>query len=152
MKATVSTETKTQVETLADGGLFRKAKTRELTLYIVSVSVEFSEEERALLTMYKLWDAPVWNDQVAPSEYYNSLLKNYDLPPDREPTTLITRIKDLAAVPTSDTPYHGTRRAFNTSVEALNFETELKTKHLPGIKNLMAASHSSIGKSQTLEF
>jgi hypothetical protein len=152
MKATVSTEAKTQIERLQDAGLFRRAKTREVTLYIVSVSVDFSEEERALLTMYKLWDAPVWNDQIGPSEYYNSLLRDRGLPPDYEITTLTTTIKDLAAVPTSKTPYHGTRRAFNTSVEALNFETELKSKLLPGIKTLMAASHSSIGKSQTLEF
>jgi hypothetical protein len=155
MKATVSTETTTQVETLADGGLFRKAKTRELTLYVVSVSVDFAEEERAILTQHKLWDSTVWTDQASPSEYYNSLLKAKGLPPDHTTITLTTTIKDLASPPGHkdyDKPYHGTRRAFNSPVEALNFETELKTKHLPGIKRLMEASQASLGKSETLEF
>jgi len=34
----------------------------------------------------------------------------------------------------------------------MNFEKELKTKHLPAIKRLMEASGRAIGNSETLEF
>jgi len=99
MKATVSNEQNMQIETLEDGGWFRRAKTRERVSFIVSVFVDFTEEERATLTKYNLWETPVWSVDVGPSEYYNSLMRKSGLPEDHENVTLVTTIKELAAPP-----------------------------------------------------
>jgi hypothetical protein len=152
MKAIVSTETKHYTQEIEKGGLFRKAKTAERTHFLVSMSVEFTEEERAILTKNNLWDTPILTDEVPlnpPPELAAWMRQRGDTS-----TTLIitTTIKDLAAPPNPEKPFHGSRKAFDSPVEALNFETELKKKHLPSIKRLMEASQASLGKSETLEF
>jgi hypothetical protein len=41
-------------------GMFRSDLVEHFQKYMVNVYLEFSEEERAILTQYNLWDTPVW--------------------------------------------------------------------------------------------
>jgi hypothetical protein len=150
MKATVSTDTTTYTEEIEKGGLFRKAKTAERILYLVSFFVEFTEEERAILTKYDLWNTPVFTVQGVTNPEVDQLMRDSGM--DVEPIYITRTIQHAAAPPDNEKPYHGDRQAYHTSVEALNFENELKSNYLPNIKRLIEATHASIGKSQTLEF
>jgi hypothetical protein len=139
MKANVELNPYTETREIEKGGLFRKAKTVDLQRYNVCIKIEFTEEERATLTSYALWDHTAFSvPQTAAQAQVNDLIGGM-------PTEYPCPIKQLATAA-------GGNRQFDTSEEALDFQTEVKTKILPRVKELIVKHQGPVSSSETLEF
>ena len=126
----------------AQRGLTKMFKTPEkITYYQVSLYLDLTEEERAILTEYDLWDAPIYNGtfEVASDE----MKANPELS-SIEGNTLRYCIRDLA----DDNGFHQT---FSTPLPATNLVRELKETVLPRIK-LYIANTRQYGPGASLRF
>ncbi|MGA7787250.1 MAG: hypothetical protein WCA56_03685 [Xanthobacteraceae bacterium] len=141
MKATVQLNPTTVKQQVSKGGLFRAAKTVDVTQYDVAVFVEFTEEERAILTEYNLWETPAWMVPAGFSQAAETLREIGEDMPTEYPCT-------IAALAHS----RGAHRQFSSSAEAIDFQNEVKTKFLPGVKELLAKHQGPVSNAETLEF
>ncbi len=114
-------------------GLAKVFKTpAKITFYQVTLNLDLSEEERAILTEYDLWDVVVYTDTLTfmPDE----LRANPGL--ESVQGDVQCRIKNLA----SDKGYH---KAFSTPLEATNFVNKLRQEILPNLKKYIDRSRES---------
>ncbi len=145
MKAIVETSQADDEVELQKATFFKKAVTQRRTYYYISVTVEFSEEERAVLTKHKLWETEVWSSALEPDAQLAALDRDLAklgiaVPPNVSSTTIQRLAQGIVW------------NRFDTSVEALNFSTDVKTKYLPALKRLIDRVQGAIGSSETLEF
>ena len=113
---------------------------------MVSLKIELSEEERAIIAAHQLWDVQILTRPlyVAP----DVLTKHPELY-DQVGTPVSFQIKDLMGVGFPDGGFH---QLFQTPVDAANFEAELKNNTLPKLKSYIEASRDTGGSSsQTFE-
>jgi hypothetical protein len=123
------------------------SKPRTINEYVVSLKIELTEEERAIITAHQLWDV-----QILTRPLYVPADLMHKVPAEllgRVGQPVRYQIKDLVGAKAKDGMFHQT---FLTPVDAANFEAELKNDILPSLKNYIEASRSGIGQSsQTFE-
>ncbi len=107
-------------------------KPAKITFYEVTLHLDLSEEERAILTEYDLWDTVVYTDTLT-------------FMPDQ------LRAKPGLAGAEGDVPYEiqdfasdeGFHKAFSTPLEATNFANKLRDEILPNLKKYIDQSRES---------
>jgi hypothetical protein len=112
-------------------GLF--SKKTFINDYIVSLFIQMSEEEKAILTHHMLWDTVLFS---APFRVSEDDLRKYPELGSQIGEACNYRIKDFC----SDTGCHQT---FSTPVDAKNFETHLRNDLLPKLKSYVDASRDA---------
>jgi hypothetical protein len=126
---------------VSKSGLFRAAKTVDVTQYDVAVFIEFTEEERAILTQYNLWETPAWMIPASFSQAAETMRElGHDMPAEY-PCTITALANE-----------RGAHCQFNSSAEAIDFQNEVKTKFLPAVKELLAKHQGPVSNPETLEF
>jgi hypothetical protein len=112
----------------------------KITFYEVTLHLDLSEEERAILTEYDLWDIVVYTGTLTfmPDE----LRANPGLAGAEGDVEY--RIEDFA----SDDGFH---RSFPTPLEATNFANKLRLEILPNLKKYIDQSRES-GPGSTSAF
>jgi hypothetical protein len=107
---------------------------RTINEYVVSLKIELSEEERAILTTHQLWDVRVL---TRPFFVPADQLTKYPELASQVGSLMHYEIKDLMGAGAKDGMFHQT---FQTPVDAVNFEAELRDDILPKLKNYIEAS------------
>jgi hypothetical protein len=137
MRVTITTE----IISREEAGRRWYQHARYVKEYEVQLKVELSEEERAILNAYDLWDVVVVTR------------------PLRFPADVLRATPGLAEDEGFQSPYgifcfvtgNYTER-FPTSVDAANFEAELREIILPKIKQYIHDAHKTAGnRSQTFD-
>jgi hypothetical protein len=101
----------------------------KITYYQVSLYLDLSEEERAIITQYQLWDVPIFAGTLHIGD--DQLIAHPEL--SAAPTSLSFSIQDLA----SEDGFH---QLFDTPLEATNLVVRLKQDVLPRLKEYIAQS------------
>ena len=107
-------------------------KPAKITYYQVTLHLDLSEEERAILTEYDLWNTVVYTDTV--TFMPDQLRANPGL--ELAQGDVPCKIKNLA----SDKGFH---KAFSTPLEATNFVNKLRNEILPNLKKYIDLSRES---------
>ena len=144
MRVTINNEKTSRQE--VQKGFFSGFKTpKTINEFYVSVKIELSEEERAIIAQYNLWDYVLFENPfyIPPDQ----LAKNPILA-SQAGIMLPTSIKDFIEV--RDGRSFG--RTFGNPVDAANFQRRLETEILPKLKNyLVATKEAGTQTSKTFE-
>jgi hypothetical protein len=146
MRITINTTVGTRIEEPPSFFASLITRRRNINEYIVSLKIELSEEERAIIAAHQLWDVQILTQPlyIAPDALtkYPELHSHVGAP-------VSFKIKDLVGAGTADGMFH---QMFYTPVDAANFEAELKNDTLPKLKRYIEASREIGGSSsQTFE-
>jgi hypothetical protein len=118
-------------------GFFRKPQ--KIVEYQVRCSIEFSEEERAILTTYGLWDTVVYTDYMT----FDADMKAANPGLEYAEGDVPWSIKAFA---------EGLGKQFTNPSEANAFVEQLKSQILPGVKKCIDdAKRTGQGASTTFE-
>jgi hypothetical protein len=127
----VTIRTKATYRDKASSTLSRLVRAPEkIKEYQVSLGIDLSEEERAIITEHQLWDVEVLTRPFFVSE---DELKLRPMLGEMQGKSIKFRIQDLA----SEKGFH---QVFLTPLEAMNFRAELKNDVLPKLKKYVDAS------------
>lgn len=113
------------------------ATRRTINEYCVSLRIELSEEERAILTAHQLWDVRIL---TRPFYIPADILRKHPILQSEAGSPIHFEIKDLVGAGAKDGMFHQT---FPTPVDAANFEVELRNDILPQLKNYIEASRDA---------
>jgi hypothetical protein len=124
-------------------GLFDRFKTlKSTTYYNVDTTIDLSEEERAILDKYDLWDKVLFNLKLP---------EQPDNPSASEAERLVASIthSDFTIEEVLDEkPF---TRWFYSPIEAENFAHRMETEILPNLKKYITQSHSATRQGRTFE-
>ena len=140
MKVQITNESSERDEYLKG---WRKVLTtpKKIKFYQVVLHINFSEEERAILTEYDLWKAVVLYDDVT-----------YDADHIKAHPILATLTDPLPFTIADFANEKGFHKHFSTPVEASQWVQKLKSEILPKIKNYITASQQTgTGSDDTFE-
>jgi hypothetical protein len=114
--------------------------------YVVSLKIELTEEERAILAAHQLWDVHIL---TRPFYIPADVLRKHPVLESEVGAPIHYQIKDLVGADARDGMFHQT---FATPLDAANFEAELKNDILPNLKSYIEASRDAGSRSsQTFE-
>jgi hypothetical protein len=139
----IKIEHRKEAVTAKPRGLLDRFKTLPTTTYwYVDTTIELSQEERAILNTYNLWDRVLFNEKLAPPPYN---------PKASEAEQLIANVSDVDFTIADVFAKQPFERWFYSPNEAENFAHRMETEILPHLKRYIVQSDTSAKQNKTFE-
>lgn len=124
-------------------GLFKSVVETE-PIYCVDTTIEFSEEERAIIATYDLWDTPLYTHRSSPTKYEQEYYRDTPDFLSLLASSYTSTVKSIMEKPVFTI-------CFPTPAQANAYEEQLRTDILPKLKQLIQSNSAPTPESKSFE-